>query len=163
MLSKKMETALNKQINAELFSWYLYQSMAAYLESINLPGAARWMTAQAQEEMSHAMKIYGFVHERNGRVTLAGIDEPQAKWKSPLAAFEAAYGHEQKITGMIHDLLTLARAEKDPASEVFLQWFVSEQVEEEANALANVEKLKLVGDATGPLLMVDRELGARGG
>lgn len=162
MISKKMEAALNGQINAELYSWYLYQAMAANFEALNLRGMAQWMSVQAREEMGHAMKIYGFLIERGGRAKLAAIDAPPQKWAAPLTAFADAYEHEQKVTALIHDLVTAARAEKDYASEVFLQWFVNEQVEEEANASAIVEKLKLAGDHTGALMMIDRELGARG-
>lgn len=162
MISKKMEDALNKQINAELFSWYLYQSMAACFEASNMRGMAQWMNLQAKEEMGHAMKIYGFIVERGGRIKLTEIAAPKQKWDSPLAAFEEAYGHEQKVTGLINGLVAAARTEKDYASEIFLQWFVSEQVEEEANASAIVEKLRLAGGHTGALFMIDRELGMRG-
>ncbi len=160
MLSEKMEKALNKQINAELYSAYLYLSMSSYFESIDLEGCANWMKAQTQEEMIHAMKIYDYVIERGGRVILDKIDAPKAEWDSALAVFEHAYEHEQLVTGLINDLMNLAIEERDHATQIFLQWFVSEQVEEEASASAVVQKLKLAGDGGG-LFMVDRELGQR--
>jgi len=162
VLSKKMEEALNAQINAELYSAYLYLSMATYFESINLPGFAKWMEVQANEEHGHARRIYGHVHERLGRVTLTAIEAPPTEWDSPLAAFEATFAHEQKVTGLIHDLVALAAAEKDNAAGVFLQWFVSEQVEEEASVDAVVQKLKRAGDKGHALLMLDHVLGKRG-
>ncbi len=160
MLSEKMEKALNKQINAELYSAYLYLSMSSYFESIDLEGCANWMKAQTQEEMIHAMKIYDYVIERGGRVILDKIEAPKAEWDSALAVFEHAYEHEQLVTSLINDLMNLAIEEKDHATQIFLQWFVSEQVEEEASASAVVQKLKLAGDGGG-LFMVDRELGQR--
>ena len=161
MIGKKVEKAFNAQINAEMFSAYLYLSMSAYFESENLSGFAGWMKVQAQEEMVHAMKLYGFINERGGRVTLEAIDAPQKKWTSPLAAFEGAYEHEQKITSLINGLVDIASAEKDHASGIFLQWFVSEQVEEEASADEIVQKLKLMGKAPGGLFMLDREMSQR--
>ncbi|KPK80908.1 MAG: ferritin [Phycisphaerae bacterium SM23_33] len=161
MLSKKMQDALNGQLNAEMYSAYLYLSMSAYLESINLPGFAAWMRVQASEEMKHAMKFYGHVNDRRGRVTLAAIQAPPAEWSSPLNVFEEVYKHEQKVTGLIHGLVKLAEAEGDRAAGAFLQWFVTEQVEEEASADVLVQKLKLVGDQAGPLFMLDHELGQR--
>ena len=161
MLSKKMQDALNGQINAEMFSSYLYLAMSAYFESINMSGMAGWMRAQAAEEEMHAMKIFDFIGDRGGRVTLSAIDAPQTEWKSPLAAFQAAYEHEQKVTGLINGLVELAGKENDPATNIFLQWFVTEQVEEEKTADDIVQKLKMVQDQPGPLYMLDKELGAR--
>ena len=161
MLSKELEAALNAQVNAEMYSAYLYLSMAAYLADQDLPGMATWMKAQAQEEMVHAMKIYGYIGEALGRVTLAAIDGPPTEWDSPLAAFQDAFKHEQKVTGLINGLVTLARKEGDHATEIFLQWFVTEQVEEEANADANVKILQRVGGHPQGLLMADREMAAR--
>lgn len=161
MLSTKMEKALNKQINAELYSAYLYLSMSAYFESVELPGAAQWMKSQTQEEMMHAMKIYEFVNERGGRVKLEAISEPEMEWDSPLNAFEDALKHEKHVTSLINDLVDLAISEKDHATQIFLQWFVTEQVEEEASANSVVQKLKLAGESPGGLFMVDRELGTR--
>ncbi len=164
MLSERMEKALNKQINAELYSAYLYLSMVSYFESVDLAGCAHYMKAQTQEEMIHAMKIYDFVIERGGRVLLEAIDAPKQEWDSPLAAFEHAYEHEKYVTSLINDLMNLAIEEKDHATQIFLQWFVSEQVEEEASASGVVQKLKLAGGPEGKgggLFMVDRELGQR--
>ena len=164
MLSEKMEKALNKQINAEMYSAYLYLSMASYFESVDLEGCAHWMKAQTQEEMIHAMKIYDFVIERGGRVLLEAIEAPKQEWDSALAVFEHAYEHEKFVTSLINDLMNLAIEEKDHATQIFLQWFVSEQVEEEASASGVVQKLKLAGAPDGKgggLFMVDRELGQR--
>ena len=161
MLNKKIEEAVNSQINAEIYSAYLYLSMSAYFESISLSGFANWMRAQAQEEMVHAMKFYDYVNERGGRVILGRIDAPPSEWESPVAIFDATYQHEQKVTGLINDLVDLAIEEKDHATNNFLQWYVSEQVEEEASASEVLNKAKLIGDAPGGLFMLDRELGAR--
>lgn len=161
MLSDRMEKALNDQVNAEFYSSYLYLSMAAYFNEVNLTGFARWMEVQALEELTHAMKFYRFINERGGRVALAAIKNPKTAWSSPLEAFEDAFKHEQMVTGLINDLVDLAIAEKDHASNHFLQWFVAEQVEEEASANEIVQKIKLVGEAQGGLFMLDRELGQR--
>lgn len=161
MISKKMEAALNTQINAEFYSSYLYLSMAADFEAKNLGGFASWMQVQAQEEWGHGMKLYNYIHEQNGTVTLKQIDGPQTEWKSPLDAFEAAYAHEQHVTSLINNLVALSNEEKDYATHIFLHWFVSEQVEEEASALAIVEKLKMIGDRPQGLFMLDRELAQR--
>ncbi len=161
MIGKKMQDALNEQANAEFYSAYLYLSMVAYFESVNLPGFATWMRVQTQEELSHAMKIYDYVNERGGRVTLKSIAEPPSEWKSPLAAFEAAYGHEQKVTGLINGLVNLAAEEKDDAAKTFLQWFVDEQVEEEESAEEVVNKLKLAAEDSDGMRMLDNEMGQR--
>ena len=161
MISKKVEEALNGQINAELYSAYLYLSMEAYFESVSLPGFATWMRVQTQEELMHTMKIYGFVNERGGRVLLKSIDQPPTEWESPLAVFEASYKHEQKVTGFINDLVNLAIEQKDHATNSFLQWFVNEQVEEEDSADQVVQKLKMIKNDPGGLFLVDRELGQR--
>jgi ferritin len=161
MLSKKMQDALNAQTNAELYSAYLYLAMSAYFQDVNLSGFANWMRVQAQEELTHAIKFYDFVNERGGRVTLMAVDAPQKDWDSPLAAFENVLQHEQKVTGLINDLVELALEERDHATHIFLQWFVTEQVEEEDSANEIVQKLKLMADAPGGLFMLDRELGNR--
>lgn len=161
MLSEKMQTALNKQINAELHSAYIYLSMAAYFEDRALTGFAHWMRVQAKEELGHAMKFFDFIVERRGRVLLEPVGAVPTDWASPLAVFENALAHEQKVTGLIHDLVNLAVAEKDHATQSFLQWFVDEQVEEEASADAIVQQLKLVGDSGVALFMLDRELSER--
>ena len=161
MLSEKMENALNGQLNAEMYSGYMYLSMNAYFKSINLDGFANWMHYQAQEELAHAMKFYDFIISRGGRVKLAEVDAPPNTWDSPLAIFEATLEHEQKVTGLINDLVELALAEHDHASNIFLQWFVSEQVEEEENVGGVLEQLRLMGEAKGGLFMMDRELAKR--
>jgi ferritin len=162
MLGKKLQDAMNEQIKNELYSAYLYLSMSAYCEAANLPGFAHWMRVQAQEEEAHAMKFYNFIHERGGRVALQAIDQPPVEFPSPLAVFEQTLEHEQKVTGMIHDLYALAVEEKDYASQIFLQWFVTEQVEEEASASQILEMLKMIGDKGHALIMLDRQLGRRG-
>jgi len=161
MLNEKMEAALNRQINAELSSAYLYLSMAAYFHAVDLTGCAAWMRAQTQEEILHAMKIYDFVAERGGRVLLEPIEGPRTDWESPLAAFHHALRHEGLVTGLINDLMDLAMAQRDHATQIFLQWFVTEQVEEEASVGAVVQRLKLAGETAGGLFMVDKELGQR--
>ncbi|MGB3477708.1 MAG: ferritin [bacterium] len=161
MIKENMQQVINQQINAEMYSAYLYLSMSAYFESINLKGFANWMKAQAQEEIVHAMKFYDYINERGGRVLLPAIEEPPTQWDSPLAVFEYTYKHEQKVTGLINDLVNLAISEKDHATNSFLQWFVAEQVEEESSADEVVQKLKLVGERGGDLFMLDRELGQR--
>ncbi len=161
MISKKIEDALNSQVNAELYSSYLYLAMESWFKSKNLSGFANWMRVQAQEEMTHAMKLYDFIDERGGRNILKAIDGPPTEWDSPLAVFEAVYEHEQKVTSLINDLVDLATKEKDHATNNFLQWFISEQVEEEASADEAVQKLKMVEKAPGGMFMLDRELGQR--
>ncbi len=161
MISKKMEKAINEQINAEAYSAYLYLSMAAYFEAQNLPGLASWMRIQTQEETAHALKFFDFVNERRGRVVLKAIDQPPKEWESPLVAFEAAFEHEQMVTGRINDLVNLAVQEKDHATNAFLQWFVNEQVEEETSVDTIVQMLKMGEKAPGAMFMIDRELGQR--
>ena len=161
MLNAKMEKALNAQLNAEFYSAYLYLSMAAYFESTNLAGLANWMRIQFQEEQFHGTRFFDFVLERGGKVSLAAIDEPEKDWDGPVSVFAATLAHEQKVTGLINDLVNLAIAEKDHATNNFLQWFVSEQVEEEASADGVVQKIKLLGDASGGLFMIDQELAQR--
>lgn len=161
MIDEKMQDALNKQLNAELYSSYLYLSMAAYFQGVNLGGFANWMRVQAQEELSHAMKFYDYVNERGGRVTLQAVEAPPSEWDSPLAVFEHVYQHEQKVTGLINELVDLAIEARDHATNNFLQWFVSEQVEEEDSADEVVQRLKLVGDDPSGLFMIDRELAQR--
>ncbi|MGB6067498.1 MAG: ferritin [Desulfomonilaceae bacterium] len=161
MISQDIQDAFNGQLNAELYSAYLYLSMSAYFEAINLKGFANWMRCQAQEEMVHVMKFYNFINDRGGRVVLSPVEGPPAKWDSPLSAFEDAYLHEQKITGLINNLVDLALLEKDHAAGTFLQWFVTEQVEEEASADAVVQKLKLAGTQGAALFMIDAEQATR--
>jgi ferritin len=135
--------------------------MSAYFQSINLPGFANWMRVQAQEELVHAMKFYDFINERGGHVNLQQIDGPPTGWSSPLDVFENTYKHEQKVTGLINDLVNLATEARDHATNIFLQWFVTEQVEEEASADEVLQKLKLVGKDSGGLFMLDGEMGQR--
>ena len=161
MLKKKMLKGMNDQINAEMFSSYLYLSMENYFQSISLGGFAAWMRAQAQEEMMHAMKFYDFIHERGGKVSLEAIAKPETNWESPLAAFEAVLAHEQHVTSLINDLVDLAIGEKDHATNIFLQWFVSEQVEEEASVADVIAKLKLVDQTPGGAFMLDKDLATR--
>ena len=163
MISKKMQKAINDQINAELHSAYLYFSMVSYFKSLNLDGFAQWMTVQTQEEIFHATKFFTFVLDRGGRALLAPIEAVATEWESPLAAFEAAYKHELYITKRINDLVKLARQESDTAAEVLLQWYVTEQVEEEANVSEILEKLRMVGDKSGSALYLDKEYGKREG
>ena len=161
MLSDTMQEAFNKQLNAEMWSGYIYLSMSAWFEGQSLPGMANWMKNQALEELIHAMKFYDHIIERGGTVTLAPIDAVETGWDSPLAVFEATYEHECHVTSLINNLVDLAIKESDHASNAFLQWFVTEQVEEEDNAMAIVDQMKMVGDARGALFLLDRELGAR--
>jgi len=161
VFSKVVRDAMNEQIKHELYSAYLYLSMAAYSESINLPGFANWMRLQAQEELDHAMKFYDFIHERGGHVVLQAIDQPPAEFASPTDLFEKTLEHEQKVTGLIHNLYALAVKENDYAGQIFLQWFVTEQVEEEKSAGEILEMLKMIGDKGQALLMLDRQLAQR--
>lgn len=161
MFNPKIQNAFNRQLNAELFSAYLYLSMSAYLEPQNLKGIARWMRIQAQEELLHAMKFFTFINERGGKVILAQIEAPRTEWSGPLDAFEDTCRHEAKVTGLINDLVDLSLSEKDHAANAFLQWFVTEQVEEEATAQEIRDKLRLVGDNPVAWYMIDQELGQR--
>ena len=161
MFTEKMQKALNGQLNAELYSSYLYLSMNAYFKSVNLDGFANWMHYQAQEELEHSMKFYDFIIQRGAKVELMQIEPPPTEWSSPLAVFEATLAHEQKVTGLINDLVNVAHEENDHATNIFLQWFVSEQVEEEESVGGVLEQLKLMGDAQGGLFMMDRELAKR--
>lgn len=161
MFSKKSQKAMNDHLNAELYAAYLYLAMAAYFESAHLPGFANWMRLQSREEMGHAMRFYEYINERGGRVVLQAIDQPPVDYKSPLDVFERTLEHECAVTVEINKLYDLALKEKDYASEVFLQWFVTEQVEEEKSAGEVVEALKMIGKDKAGLLMYDRELGKR--
>lgn len=161
MISQKMQDAFNKQINEEMFSSYIYLSMAAYFEAINLPGFSHWMRTQAQEEMFHAMKFFNHIVERGGEVELMAIKEPKRKWDSPLHVFEDTLQHEQYITDCIHKLMDTAIEAKDYAGQNLLKWFVDEQVEEEDNATDVLEKLKRIGSNDALLLMQDLEMAKR--
>lgn len=161
MLNKKVEAAINTQINREIYSSYLYLSMSAYFEAKNLKGFANWLRIQAQEEMVHVMKFFDYVNEKGGRVSLGAIEAPPAEWDSPVAVAQAILDHEETVTGMINDLVALAIGEHDYASHTMLQWFVSEQVEEESSASDLLEKAKMVADAPGSFYLLDQELGNR--
>ncbi len=161
MIPKKLEEAFSEQIRHELESAYLYLAMAAYFDSKGLEGMARWMRAQTQEEVTHAMRFYKHIVERGGRPQLQPISILQQEWASPQAAFAAAYEHEKFITGRINELVKLSQTENDYASRTLLQWFVDEQVEEEASTSKIAQELELVGSDGRGILMMDRELGQR--
>jgi len=161
VLSERMLKALNEQLNKELFSAYFYFGIAAYFKDKNLDGFASWMEAQAEEELGHAMKFYDYIFDRGGKVELERIEKPKQTFESPLKAFEAVYLHEVGVTQSIFKLVELAQEERDHATYQFLQWFVEEQVEEEATAKAIVDKLKIIGDHSQGIFMLDRELSQR--
>jgi ferritin len=160
-MNEKIRKALNNQVNAELYSSYLYLSMASHFKRLSFDGFARWMEVQAIEELTHAMKFFNFINERGGKADLTTIEGPPTSWDSPLSTFEAVYNHEVKVSGLIYDLVNLATEEKDHATVNFLQWFVTEQVEEETTADSLVQKLKLIGSEGGGLYLLDRELALR--
>lgn len=161
MISQAMQDALNKQINEELFSAYVYAAMSNYFEDKSLKGFAQWMRLQSEEELSHARRIVTYMNDRGGRIVLGAVKAPPVEWDSPLAAFQDAYEHERHISALINDLSTLAVNEKDHASRAFLEWFVTEQVEEESTADEIVQQLKLMDGAPGGLFLMDRELAQR--
>jgi len=160
-ISKPMAKALNIQFNEELGSAYLYESMAADFHSKKLHGFAAWMTAQAAEERSHAQRIHGYLNENDERVFYATLSEPQAAWETPLAALRATLTHERYITKCIHDLVRGSREEDDIATETFLGWYVTEQIEEEASAQSLIDKLEMVGDNKVGLYQLDKEVSTR--
>ena len=160
-INETVQQAINDQIQRELSSAYTYLAMTAHFEAANLPGFARWMRLQSEEEQEHAMRLFDYLNDRGGRVVLQAIEQPKRDFGTPLAAFEAALHHEQYITRCIHELHALAGREHDPATQVMLQWFITEQVEEEKNASHVVETLKLIGDDRAALVALDRELGRR--
>lgn len=162
MLSKTLQNTINNQIQAEMFSSYLYLSMSAYCEMNNYLGAAKWFKLQSEEEWEHAMKFYKFVIDRGGKVQLKAIDQPQHDFKSLLGAFEETLVHEKKVTALINKLYEQALKESDYPTQIFLQWFITEQVEEEANAVAIIERIKMVGEKASSILWIDKELGKRG-
>lgn len=161
MLKREIQKALNSQINAETYSAYLYLAMAAWLDGENLTGIARWMKVQAQEELGHGMRFYQYVYERGGTVTLSAIDAPPAKWDSVLAVFENAARHEAHVTELISGLVELAQKAKDHATLNFLQWFVKEQVEEEATVADICRQLQMIGKSTSALFFLNKSLGDR--
>lgn len=162
MLSKTMEKALNEQINKEMFSSYLYLAMSAYLSTQYLEGFAKFFKVQSQEEMGHAMKLFGYINERGGQVVLDKIDKPQTNYKDIEEIFAQTLEHEKFITKSIHELVELAIQEKDHASKNFLDWYVNEQVEEEANMDNWLAKIKMVGNKGQALIMLDVHAGQRG-
>lgn len=161
MIKTVVQEAINKQIMREMYSANLYFSMSAYYNSINLNGFANWMHIQAEEEMTHAIKFFDYLLDRGGEVKMEMIPAPTLKWDSALAAFENAYEHEQQVTAWIYELADLAIAERDHATNSLLQWFIDEQVEEEATASEIVDRLKLVGNERTGLFILDNELKAR--
>ncbi|MDD3802847.1 MAG: ferritin [bacterium] len=161
MISKKMAKEINDQIQRELFSEYLYLQMAAFLKGENFDGMAKWMTIQAKEEHSHAMKFFEFLYDRGENVILQKIDSPKNDFKSVLEVFKYAYGHELTVTKNINNLMALAKKENDYASESFLKWYVDEQVEEEASFDKIVKILQKIKDSGNGLIMLDKQLGKR--
>jgi ferritin len=161
MINPKMEAALNKQITEEFYSSFLYLSMSAFFESISLTGFANWMKIQSQEEYFHATKFYTYLIQKGGRVQLDTIQKPKTEWKSVLEVYEETYAHEQKISSLINGLVDLALEVRDHATNSFLQWFVNEQVEEEANVTKILDDLKMIADNKSILFMIDREMGQR--
>jgi ferritin len=163
MLSKIMQDAINTQIKHEFYSSYLYLAMSAYFENNSMPGFARWMRVQSEEENAHALRLFDFINDRDGSVELQAIEQPPSEFKAPLDVFQQALEHERKISELIHQLYALAVREKDYPAQIHLQWFIDEQVEEEKNASQIVEQLKLAGNDGAALLMLDNALGARKG
>jgi ferritin len=161
MISEKIQKALNDQINAEFYSAYLYLSMAAYFESQNLGGFSNWMRVQTQEEIAHGMLMFNHLNQRGGTVKLTSIETPPGVWSSPLEVFEKAYAHEQKVTGLINHIVDIVLSENDHATNIFLQWFITEQIEEELNTSTIAHELKIAGENSNSLFMIDRELAAR--
>ena len=160
-MHKAVTDAVNEQIRHELESAYIYLSMSAHFEAENLPGFAKWMRLQSQEEMNHALRLFDYLNDRGARVVLQALAQPPESFKSPLSVFEQAYEHEQKITALIEQLHQTAGKHRDAATQVMLQWFITEQVEEEKNAQQVVEQLRLAGDNRAALLFLDRQMGAR--
>ncbi|MBT3198805.1 MAG: ferritin [Phycisphaerales bacterium] len=161
MINKEIADALNSQMNFEMYSANIYMSMASWFDAKNLTGCANWMKIQYAEEMFHCTKFYNYINERGARVLIDGMPAPATEWDSPLAAFETALGHEQIVTSRINDLVAQAIEAKDHATVNFLQWFIGEQVEEEASVDGVIQQLKLMEGAPGGLFMLDRELGQR--
>lgn len=161
MLNEKVYNALNKHLNIELYSSYLYYAMSADCYARDLNGCANWFKVQAQEELLHVEKLFTYINDRDCRVVLGQVDAPPKEWASPIAVFEEALKHEQLITNRINELVELAKSEKDRLTETLLQWFVIEQIEEEASVREIVGQLKLVGSSGSGLYMIDRELSQR--
>lgn len=163
MISTKMQNAINEQINKEMYSSYLYLSMAAYFENTGLPGAAKWMYVQSGEEREHAMKLFEHLIDRGGKVALGAIAAPQGEWAGPMETFKAVYEHEQFVTKSITALYEIALQEKDYPAQILLQWFINEQVEEEKNAVAVIDSMKRIEAHETAVLQLDHQLAKRGG
>lgn len=161
MINERVRKVINEQINKELYSSYLYLSMSAYFENKNLKGFANWTRVQALEESAHGLKFYDYLNNRGGKVELAPIEGPKTNWNSILEIFEEIYEHEQKVTALINNIAHVAFEERDFATQSYIQWFVNEQVEEESNASGLIEQLKLIGDNSSGIFMLDKELGTR--
>ncbi|MGI6393160.1 MAG: ferritin [bacterium] len=161
MLNKKIEKIINEQMNFEIYSGYIYLAMSAYMDSIDLPGFANWMRAQWEEEFYHAMKMYNYLVERGGRPVFSTVPEPPKTWKSAKAAFENALEHEQIVTGRINDIMDAAIKENDHATKSFINWYIDEQVEEEASVDSIIKKLNLMKESGHGIFMLDKELGER--
>ena len=161
MLNKRLETELNKQVNAEFYSAYLYLSMSAYFSDINLNGFSNWMKIQFEEEQAHAMKFYQFILDRSGKITLDKIEAPKTEWNGVINVFEEVLKHEQHVTALINNLIEIAYEEKDHATVAELQWFVTEQVEEEASVSDILDQLKMIEGKGAGLFMLDREMKQR--
>ncbi len=162
MINKVVQDAINDQINKELFSAYLYLSMAAHFEAVTLPGFAHWMRIQAQEELGHALRFFDYLNDRSGRVQLKPVAGPQTEWKTPFEVFNQVLEHEQLVTASIHKLYEVAVKDNDYATQVMLQWFINEQVEEEKSAAQIIEQLKRIDAHESALLILNHELGERG-
>ncbi len=161
MISTKMQDALNEQVNKEFFSAYMYLAMSGYCNTLGLPGFAHWMRMQYEEEIMHVTKMYDYIQDQGGEVLLKAIEQPEQEYGTPLEIFETTLEHEQYVTTLIHRLMDLAVEERDYATQTFLQWYVTEQVEEESNVNDIVSPLRMVGDDKGGLMMIDQQLGGR--
>ncbi|MBF4693192.1 ferritin [Fusibacter ferrireducens] len=161
MINPKLEKAINEQINAELYSAYLYLSMSAYLESLNLPGFATWMRVQFEEEQFHAMRFFTYLNDRGGRVVLEAIEKPQFEWNNVIEVFEKTLEHEIHVTNLLNNIADIAEAERDRPTKNLMIWFIDEQVEEESTAEKIINELKMINGEGHGMLMLDRELGAR--
>ncbi|WP_372370726.1 ferritin [Candidatus Uabimicrobium sp. HlEnr_7] len=161
MLNDQLQEALNRHMNSEFFSSYMYLSMAAYFDSIHYKGFAHWAQEQANEELGHAMKMYQYILDKGGKIVLLPIEGPPTTWDSCLGAFEEVYKHEQKVTQQINSLYEICQENKDYATQTFLHWFITEQVEEESMSSEIVERIKLAGNSNSAVLLIDSELGSR--
>lgn len=161
MITDQLAVAINKQVENEFEAAHLYLSMSSWFDSQGLPGCANWMRMQYQEELVHALKFFDYINEAGGHATVPPVAAPQTEWSTPIDAFESAYKHEQKVTALINDLYDLATEEKDHAARVMLQWFITEQVEEEASVSLVVDQLRLIGEDRAALLVLDQQLSTR--